>query len=217
MPFSDLSNGNSSVGNTASASLTTDSPVIFVPRHYSLSAGLFWLKDIALELDSILPNINWRIVVAGSLKSDGLDAEHLVHLLTGRDNPRYRHISNRLLFLGELNRSELREQLSAAFVVCIPTFAYEGACLAAVEALSIGKPVVATNVGGLNDTIVPGFNGLLSRPCPIEIAQTLARLLTDIGLYNRIVANLQLTSGQFDLSQWYAELDHVFRVFHDDL
>ena len=217
MPFSDLSNGNNSVGRKALIPLTTDSQVILVPRHYSLSAGLFWLKDIALELDAIVPNKNWRIVVAGSLKSDGRKMEHLVHALAGGDDPRYRHISNRLVFLGELNRIELREQLSTAFLVCIPTFAYEGACLAAVEALSMGTPVVATNIGGLNDTIVPGFNGLLSRPCPIEIAQTLARLLTDFGLYNRIVANVQLTSGQFDLAHWYVELDHVFGGFRDDL
>jgi glycosyltransferase involved in cell wall biosynthesis len=40
----------------------------------------------------------------------------------------------------------------------------EGQCIAALEALACGRPVVAANLGGFSDYIIDGFNGILFEP-----------------------------------------------------
>lgn len=55
-------------------------------------------------------------------------------------------------------------------------------------ATSFGVPVVATRVGSLSEVVISGVNGLLAAPGdPISLAESLVRLLTDIGLRARII------------------------------
>jgi glycosyltransferase involved in cell wall biosynthesis len=52
--------------------------------------------------------------------------------------------------------------------------------LAAAEAMLAGLPVVATDVGGLAELVVPGETGILIRPdAPHELAAAVAHLLGD--------------------------------------
>jgi len=57
---------------------------------------------------------------------------------------------------------------------------YEGMCLAVAEALAVGTPVVATEVGGVPQTVVHEETGLLVRPGdPEALANSIRRLLDD--------------------------------------
>jgi glycosyltransferase involved in cell wall biosynthesis len=62
--------------------------------------------------------------------------------------------------LGMLDHERLARWMSAADLVCLPSYS-EGLPVAVSEALATGTPVVATAVGGMVDQIEPGVNGLL--------------------------------------------------------
>jgi glycosyltransferase involved in cell wall biosynthesis len=65
--------------------------------------------------------------------------------------------------LGLLGPADLARWLAAADVMCLPSFA-EGMPVSVMEALAVGTPVVATEVGGIPDQIQPMVNGILVSP-----------------------------------------------------
>ncbi len=89
-------------------------------------------------------------------------------------------LADRVEFPGFLPDS--REMMSACNVVLIPSLK-EGFGLAAVEAMALERPVVASAVGGLNEIVVPGETGFTVAPNdPQAIAQAVLRLIEDSGL-----------------------------------
>jgi glycosyltransferase involved in cell wall biosynthesis len=67
-------------------------------------------------------------------------------------------------------RDDVPELLASFDVFAFPS-RFEGLCLAVIEAQAAGVPVVATPVGGIVETVVPGETGVLCAP---ENAQSLA-------------------------------------------
>jgi glycosyltransferase involved in cell wall biosynthesis len=77
------------------------------------------------------------------------------------------------------HRSDIISVLAGLDVVVSPSI-QESACYTMVEALLMRKGVVASNVGGLPDTIQHGKTGLLVPPAdPAALAAAVAELLTD--------------------------------------
>ncbi len=70
--------------------------------------------------------------------------------------------------------------------------AWENLPHAAVEALSVGTPVVSTSVGGVPEVVFDGENGLLVPPNdPEALAAALRRVLNDDDLRERLAARAQ--------------------------
>lgn len=76
--------------------------------------------------------------------------------------------------------------IGEASISVIPSVWSEGTSLAAVESIALGVPVVATDVGGLGNLIVPQYNGFLARPNAVDLARHVERLLTDERTYLRM-------------------------------
>jgi glycosyltransferase involved in cell wall biosynthesis len=77
------------------------------------------------------------------------------------------------------HRSDIASAIAAMDVVVVPSIE-ESASYALVEALLMGKGVVASDVGGLPDTVRHGETGLLVPPAdPAALAGAVAALLAD--------------------------------------
>ncbi|QHT63566.1 glycosyltransferase family 4 protein [Paenibacillus lycopersici] len=96
----------------------------------------------------------------------------------------------------------IREAYRAADVVVIPTVYSEGTSLSCLEAMSCGKAIVASNVGGLNDLITDGFNGRLVAPTADALHAAVRELLEDADLRKRYGDNACSTAAAFDLQRW---------------
>jgi len=74
-------------------------------------------------------------------------------------------ISPKILFLGDVPDAELPEYYAASDVAVLPSKDQsEGFGLTILEANATGKPVVASNVGGIPSVVRHGYNGLLVPP-----------------------------------------------------
>lgn len=78
-------------------------------------------------------------------------------------------------FVGPLPRRQLHERLAGAHAVVVPS-RNEGLGLVAVEALAVGRPVIASRVGGLVEVVTPGTGVLVPREESSALAAALCAL-----------------------------------------
>jgi glycosyltransferase involved in cell wall biosynthesis len=124
--------------------------------------------DVLLRALDILANDGLRPILW--IAGDGPERSDLEALVRGKQ----------VRFLGR--RSDVADLLAASDAVVIPS-RREGLGVAALEAMAVGRPVVASAVGGLADVVADRQTGLLVPPDdPAALARALAELLRAPGL-----------------------------------
>ena len=85
----------------------------------------------------------------------------------------------RIHFLGYLPYDDLPRVFASADLVIAPTY-YEDFPIRILESLASGVPVVASDVGGIPEVVVPGRTGSLVSPGnPTALAKAISELLAD--------------------------------------
>lgn len=115
-----------------------------------------------------------ELLVAGGTGRDDPDAARIACLAATHG------VADRVQLLGPVPRADVPALLrSADAVVCVPW--YEPFGIVPLEAMACARPVVATAVGGLADTVVDGVTGLLVPPRnPRALADELRGLLSSV-------------------------------------
>jgi len=134
------------------------------------------IADVVTAL-AALPGV--ELLVAGGPSPDGLalDPEALrLHALAESLG-----VGDRVRLLGSIDHARVPELVASVdVVVSVPW--YEPFGIVPLEAMACARPVVASAVGGLQDTVVPGTCGELVPPRrPDLLAGTLRSLLADDG------------------------------------
>ncbi len=116
-------------------------------------------------------------IIGGSGNGGSIDTDPEVRRL--RSLAEELGVEAQVTFRGQLGREEIPAVIrSANLVACTPW--YEPFGIVPLEAMACGVPVIATSVGGLQDTVVDGVTGLLIPPRDVDaFATAAARLLTD--------------------------------------
>jgi D-inositol-3-phosphate glycosyltransferase len=141
-------------------------------------------KGVGNVIEALAEVPDARLVVAGGPERSKLESD-----------PEYRRlrrlasehgVADRVDFRGSLERHEVPPLLRSADVVaCVPW--YEPFGIVPVEAMACGRPVLASAVGGLIDTVVDGATGVHVPPrSPERIAEALKELLADEKLRARL-------------------------------
>lgn len=87
-----------------------------------------------------------------------------------------RGLQKRIKFLG--NIQDVRPLLAASDLSVLASTAVETFSIAMLESMSMGVPVVATNIGGLSEAITPGKTGALVSPGNPDIfGETLSKII----------------------------------------
>jgi len=95
-------------------------------------------------------------------------------------------VKDRIVFVGSAPRSALPKYYAAADIFVLHS-RFEALGLVLLEAMSSGKPVVTTRVGGTTDIVEPGKTGFLVEPKnPIELARAITTLLKNKQLRNKM-------------------------------
>jgi glycosyltransferase involved in cell wall biosynthesis len=121
-------------------------------------------------------------------------------------------IASRVRFLGSLPRDEILREISHASMVLVPSRTIEGFSLVALEAAHLGRPVVATRVGGLPETIEDGLTGLLVPPDDADaLAAAVDRLLADPMRTNDMCERARRRAVQFDIVSCACAYADIYR------
>jgi glycosyltransferase involved in cell wall biosynthesis len=116
-------------------------------------------------------------------------------------------VADRVHFAGP--RNDLPDIYPAADVFVFPSL-YETFALVCVEAMASGVPVLATRVGGIEDYLRDGENGLFIERNASEIAVKIDRVLDDPNLRERLIANGLATATNYS---WDAIAQQYLRLF----
>lgn len=118
-------------------------------------------------------------------------------------------IESSVRFIGHTSRP--LDYLRECDVFVLPSLT-EGLPIALLEACAIGKPVIASNVGGVGEVVIPGYNGLLVRSKqPMEIASAIIDILTHVEVAVAMGAHgRQLIEEKFSFKRNVPLLEEVY-------
>jgi glycosyltransferase involved in cell wall biosynthesis len=170
-------------------------------------------QDDAIRALAALPDAGAHAVLllAGSAKFagpgtqfDNIAYEAELHALAARLG-----VADRVRFLGE--RDDVPRVLAATDVLLLPSWR-EAFGRIAIEAMAIGVPVAATEVGGPAEIVRPGVDGLLLPPKdPERWARELTPLLADPEERCRMGAAGRAHARDFDLAAHAGEVLGAYR------
>ena len=127
--------------------------------------------------------IEYLVEAKKILKGSGVDFDLILVGKPDESNPS--HIKLKQLkkwesegliqFLGY--RSDIIELIRECDLVVLPTYYREGVPLSLIEAASVGKPIVTTDMPGCREIVVDGFNGFI---VPVKDSISLAEKIQEI-------------------------------------
>jgi glycosyltransferase involved in cell wall biosynthesis len=171
-----------------------------LPRETFVFVGrLTQQKALPVLLDAVerVPDARLEIVGDGP-ERDGLEARAKSPALAGR-----------VTFAGALPRADVLARLAGARAAVLAS-AWENLPHAAVEALAVGTPVVATAVGGVPEVVFDDRNGLLVPPNDgAALAAALERVLRDDALRDRLAASAIPSVAAIGRDETYARLEAI--------
>lgn len=90
-------------------------------------------------------------------------------------------------FLGDLEFEPMQHLIRNSACVVVPSLWYDNMPNTILEAFASGKPVIASNIGSLPETVQDGNTGFLFEPGnPEDLAGKIARLLDDPGTLQKL-------------------------------
>lgn len=110
-----------------------------------------------------------------------------------------------------IRREHLAVFYKLADIVITPSY-YEGLGLAAIEALCLSRPLVATNTKGLDEIVKHEWNGLLVPPKDSEaLANAILRLLNNPSLVEQVCKNAAPSVKKFNHRNYVTNLERTYK------
>ncbi len=118
-------------------------------------------------------------------------------------------IKDRVHLLGSVSNSELTSLYEKCVLFVLPSV-IEPFGLVLLEAMSFGKPIVATRVGGIPEVIENGENGLLVEPTPKALASGIEMILSTPHIGEAFTKRSpEVVSEKFSIRNCYATIDFL--------
>jgi glycosyltransferase involved in cell wall biosynthesis len=121
-------------------------------------------------------------------------------------------IGNRVTYKGRLDREEMAKFYNEISVLVMPSLWPETFGKVGVEAMSVGTPVVATDVGGVRDWLEDTKNGFLVSPSkPDQIAEKVLNILKDSNIQNMMKICARETAEKFSMEKFADNLLEIIQ------
>ncbi len=186
------------------ATARLDPPTILFPRRIDPARG------INLFLEAIGPlladNDTVRVIMSVDQNNESYNTRFSAQLNTLPFARRIEVVSTPF--------DQMPQRYREADIVVIPSTYSEGTSLACLEAMASGCAVVATDVGGLTNLILPEFNGLLVPPRKEALHGALSKLLEDRDWRRQLGHQARMSALAFGRARWeVAWAEVLLRVY----
>jgi glycosyltransferase involved in cell wall biosynthesis len=121
-------------------------------------------------------------------------------------------LSEKLYFLGHIPDDILYAIYKMASVAVFPSL-YEPFGIVALEAMALGTPVIASAVGGLNEIIINGYNGIKVTPgSAYELAEAIVKIIDDPSLSKKLIENAKNFVKNFT---WEKAAEETIKLYEE--
>ena len=156
-------------------------------------------KNQALLLKSFSNIVNYDKNVSLIFIGDGELKEELFALT------KQLNIENYVKYIGNVSKVECFLNKADVFVL---SSIYEGLPMTILEAMSIGLPIISTNVGGVKDVVTD--NGLLVGVNENELTEAMELIMHSKEKYNYFANNSKKNAKNFNLEKIAEEYEKVY-------
>jgi len=126
------------------------------------------------------------------------------------------NITKSVTFLGPVPFKEIKNHYNKANILIVPSLWKEPFGLVGPEAMSVGRPVVASNVGGIPEWLDDGVNGFLVEPGNSkQIAEKVIRLFSDRKLLEKMGENARKKAEQFSIEKHVIKIENIYEKLVD--
>jgi glycosyltransferase involved in cell wall biosynthesis len=144
--------------------ISEDASVVVTVRRLVYKNGIDTLLSSAMKTIRRNPKIVFLVIGKGP---DFVDVKARISQLGIKKN---------FLLTGFISDEELPSYYNAADFFVLPSKSGEGLPLVALEAMSCGLPIIATDVGGIREVIIEGFGKIVPPNNPAKLAEEILEL-----------------------------------------
>jgi len=194
----------------------------FLPDVAYDSAGMLQ-QDINDDLVE-LPSDDYLLFVGALGPHKGVDvlldayaslADHPPLVLVGYEHSSYdiplAGVPGKVIILKNLPHAAVMEAWRRSTIALIPSLCPECCPTVAMEAMATGRPVIASDVGGLPDIVEDGVTGLLVPPGDlVALREAIERLLAEPGLRSRMGRAGKEKASEFRASTIVSRIERAY-------
>ncbi|MBS4033273.1 MAG: glycosyltransferase family 4 protein [Ignavibacterium sp.] len=159
------------------------------------------IKAFTLMRNEQLSMINYQLTIVG----DGSERKNLEKLAGDNKN---------IIFTGKLKSEELENKYQEADLVVVPSLAPETFSLVLFEAMSFGKPVIASHLGALAEYIKDNQNGFLFEPGNVDqLKKILEKVINDPDLIKKTGQNAFQFAQDFTFEKHWEKLGEIYKNY----
>jgi phosphatidylinositol alpha-mannosyltransferase len=123
-----------------------------------------------------------------------------------------------VVFTGYVSEEDKPRYFKTADVYCSPATSRESFGIVLLEAMAVGKPVVASNIDGYSSVITHGQDGLLVPPRDTgSLTQTLISILSDKKLQQKLSRKARLTAENYSWERIAQRVNDYYNKVLDEL
>lgn len=118
------------------------------------------------------------------------------------------NVDNNVIFTGNLENPFVPLQICDIYTHISLA---EGLPLALLEAMILGKPILATNIGGIPEAINNCINGVLINPCEEEVIEKIKYLIENKQIARKLGSNAKETViNKFTWKETASTFEHIY-------
>ncbi len=153
------------------------------------------------SIKNITPNICLKVIGEG----EKTYTQHLKNL------SKKLNIERNIIFFGKQNSKDIAKELMMSEIFVLPTLV-DNSPNSLAEAMAVGTPSIASNVGGIPTMIKNNYNGLLFEVNSVEhLSEEILRLLQNKELEEKISLNAKKTAYLRNKAELVAE--QIIKVY----
>jgi len=163
--------------------------VVLYPRRLYTPRGFWLVNELVPEFLEAYPKLIFKFVGQADPKERSA-VKQLVKKSHGR------------VSWQTLEMQNMYQAYRQVDITLIPTVHSEGTSLSCLEAMASGSAVIATNIGGLPDLVIPGYNGLLIEPTVDALREALVMLCDNPDMRQQFGTRAREVAETFNIHIW---------------